>query len=395
VWKDNCSNMSAVSYGLVKCELCLYWIYIYIYILCVDHVWLTGHLWNSEYTVCTGWVSECGPCVAHWSSVEQWVYRLCRVSEWVWTMCDSLVICRKVSIPSVQGEWVSVDHVWHTGHLWNSECTVCTGRVSECGPCMAHWSSVEKWVYRLCRVSEWVWTICGSLAICGTVSIPSVQGEWVSECGPCVAHWPSVEQWVYRLCRVSEWVWTMCGSLAICGTVSIPSVQGEWVWTMCGSLAICGSVSIPSVQGEWVSECGPCVAHWPSVDQWVYRLYRLSDRCVHLQFKLWRQQVYPKCRWLKHFVCDSFNNAVSISGCVASDVRMISESWIGKDMKGNVLGLLWGTVPKFPGGPGEKNKDKFLDSHCTCQISNPLPFNTNQTRHSLSSLVQLMSITIY
>jgi hypothetical protein len=24
VWKDNCSNMSAVSYELVKCELCLY-----------------------------------------------------------------------------------------------------------------------------------------------------------------------------------------------------------------------------------------------------------------------------------------------------------------------------------------------------------------------------------
>jgi hypothetical protein len=23
-------------------------------------------------------------------------------------------------------------------------------------------------------------------------------------------------------------VWTMCGSLVICGTVSIPSVQGEW-----------------------------------------------------------------------------------------------------------------------------------------------------------------------
>jgi hypothetical protein len=58
VGKDNCSNMSAVSYGLVKCELCLYWINItYIYIIrlvCVDHVWLTGHLWKSEYTVCGG-----------------------------------------------------------------------------------------------------------------------------------------------------------------------------------------------------------------------------------------------------------------------------------------------------------------------------------------------------
>jgi hypothetical protein len=60
VWKDNCSNMSAVSYGLVKCELCLYWINIYIYIyiyirlVCVDHVWLTGHLWKSGYTVCAG-----------------------------------------------------------------------------------------------------------------------------------------------------------------------------------------------------------------------------------------------------------------------------------------------------------------------------------------------------
>jgi hypothetical protein len=58
VWKDNCSNMSAVSYGLVKCELCLYWINI-LYIIrhvCVDHVWLTSHLWKSEYTVCAGWV---------------------------------------------------------------------------------------------------------------------------------------------------------------------------------------------------------------------------------------------------------------------------------------------------------------------------------------------------
>jgi hypothetical protein len=69
-------------------------------------------------------------------------------------MCGSLVICGKVSVLSVQDEWVSVDYVWLTGHLWKSECTVCAGWVSECGPCVAHWSCVEKRVYRLCRVSD-------------------------------------------------------------------------------------------------------------------------------------------------------------------------------------------------------------------------------------------------
>jgi hypothetical protein len=36
---------------------CVFIGYIYIYIIrlvCVDHVWLTGHLWKSEYTVCAG-----------------------------------------------------------------------------------------------------------------------------------------------------------------------------------------------------------------------------------------------------------------------------------------------------------------------------------------------------
>jgi hypothetical protein len=176
VWKDNCSNMNAVSYGLVKWgTLSILDKYIYcVWTMCgslvicgtvsvpsvqgewvsVDYVWLTGHLWNSECTVCAGWVSECGPCVAHWSSVEQWVYRLCRVSEWVWTRGVSILNVAPVSVPSVQGVWVSVDHVWLTGHLWKSECTVCVG-----------------WV------SEWVWTMCGSLVVCGTVSVPSVQGE--------------------------------------------------------------------------------------------------------------------------------------------------------------------------------------------------------------------------
>jgi hypothetical protein len=50
VWKDNCSNMSAVSYGLVKCELCLYWINIY-------YIYYSARV--------------CGPCVAHWPSVEE------------------------------------------------------------------------------------------------------------------------------------------------------------------------------------------------------------------------------------------------------------------------------------------------------------------------------------
>jgi hypothetical protein len=180
------------------------------------------------------WVSECGPCVAHWSSVEKWVYRLCRVSECRPCVAHWSSVEKWVYRLSRVSEWVSVDRVWLTGHLWKSEYTVCAGWVSVWVSVDRVWFTGRLWKseYTVCvgLVSEWVWTMCDSLVICGKVSIPSVLGEWVSECGPCVTHWSSVEKWVDRLC--------------------------------------------------WVSECGPCVAHWSSVEQWVYRLCRVSERCV-------------------------------------------------------------------------------------------------------------------
>jgi hypothetical protein len=42
-----------------------------------------------------------------------------------------------------------------------------------------------------------------------------------------------------------------------------------------------------------------------------------------------------------------FTTAVSISGCIISDDRLINEHWVGRDMEGSGLGVIWDTVPAF------------------------------------------------
>jgi hypothetical protein len=55
--------------------------------------------------------------------------------------------------------------------------------------------------------------------------------------------------------------------------------------------------------------------------------------------------------------CGLFNGAVIISDNITSNVRMINEEWIVRDMEGSDRRLLRGSVPDLPGAI-EDNHEK-------------------------------------
>jgi hypothetical protein len=82
------------------------------------------------------------------------------------------------------------------------------------------------------------------------------------------------------------------------------------------------------------------------------------------------------------FMYDLCNNILSSSGLITPNDGIISEKWIGRDVKGSDRGLISGKTPAFSWS-GREKYERRQDSRSWGRYLNPVPSECNDATHSI------------